>query len=623
MAPLAARFDAEMLKVHNLNHASAAAVLFQRLSVMATGLLLPAAAWRAAARAGGGGGSGGDSGGGSGGSGGGGARTLRAQLLFFLLAANAGLLLVDNVHFQYNGVLMGEECLGDDRNVCDECDQCDVGSWTGLGAPVPACCGHTTSDRPKHKRKQNQHNKPNRPKGLMVWSLLLAAERRFVASGVLFAALLNMKHLFAYMAPAYFVFLLRAYVLGGADGDDGDSDGDGVDGDAGSQEEAAVAAERRKGGSGSRAGGSSSRSSGSGGWWAAVSALPPAAAAARLAALGGAVLAVFAASLGPVIATGQLRALLGRLFPFGRGLCHAYWAPNVWALYSAADKLLAAGLARLGLAPPPPAGHMAGGVVGVARFAALPQVGPKASAAAVLLALAPSLAALWRAPRRRGALAAAAAYANLSGFVWGYHVHEKAVIAVTVPLALLAVGGNSGGGSGADAGGGRGWAEDFLVLAGAGHAALFPLLFGAAEAPAKWIVVAAYYLVAAAGLGRLHGHSSGGGSKSGGGSGSSGGARRSARSGGDGGGDDDDLFGGGSGSSSGWAAVASALPPLANAYVAGLVPLELYCSLGHKLVFGDRLPFAPLMLTSTYCALGVVAVWARMLAWYVRGCPAR
>ena len=71
--------------VSNLEYASPATVLFQRLSVVATEGLLLGAAWLAARQ-----------------------RPRAARLAaLFLAAANPGLLLVDHMHFQYNGVLMG------------------------------------------------------------------------------------------------------------------------------------------------------------------------------------------------------------------------------------------------------------------------------------------------------------------------------------------------------------------------------------------------------------------------------------------------------------------------------------------------------------------------------------
>lgn len=83
-------------------------------------------------------------------------------------------------------------------------------------------------------------------------------------AGVLFAVLLNMKHLFAYLAPVYFVFLLKHYVL-----DDSSSNS------------------------------TSNKSSGSNksSWITAFR---------RLLLLGVAVLAVCGASFGPFIAMGQL-----------------------------------------------------------------------------------------------------------------------------------------------------------------------------------------------------------------------------------------------------------------------------------------------------------------------------
>lgn len=121
--------------------------------------------------------------------------------------------------------------------------------------------------------------------GLLILSLVLARrESTLLLSGVLFAVLLCLKHIYLYLAPAYFVYLLRVYCLG------------------------------RKSIFDIRL-------------FNAIK-------------LGVSIITIFAVAFGPFVYMGQMPQLLSRLFPFSRGLCHAYWAPNVWAMYSWTDRVL-------------------------------------------------------------------------------------------------------------------------------------------------------------------------------------------------------------------------------------------------------------------------------------------
>ena len=125
--------------------------------------------------------------------------------------------------------------------------------------------------------------------GILILSLVLARnESGLLYSGLVFAALLCLKHIYLYLAPAYFVYLLRSYCLSPR----------------------SVFKIRF------------------------INVLN----------LGTAILGVFALAFGPFALWGQSEQLFRRLFPFSRGLCHAYWAPNIWAMYSFTDRVLIQGM---------------------------------------------------------------------------------------------------------------------------------------------------------------------------------------------------------------------------------------------------------------------------------------
>lgn len=353
--------------------------------------------------------------------------------------------------------------------------------------------------------------------------------------------------------------------------------------------------------------------------------------------------------------------VLSRLFPFARGLCHAYWAPNAWALYSFADKLLAAAATKAGLIQASASANMAGGIVGVSSYVVLPNIGAGFTALCVLAALVPCLVALWKAPRREalGLIAPAIAYANLCGFMFGYHVHEKAALTVEIPMALVAVRSSE-------------WGQQYVLLSTAAHVGIFPLLFEAQEIPIRWLLAVVYYIICVWGLSSVHMQGSGAAAARSAAVGTPQKKKQASRAGA--------AAGGGGSSSSSAAAIqtpspvglrtrrqlaqrqqaasslisgppSSSTPPVkaqhstahgsvtggaggvlsmhqccswlplwSRMYLAGLVLLELYCTLGHAVLLGDRLPFVPLMLTSVFCAVGVTWVWGWMAWWFVQRC---
>lgn len=146
-----------------------------------------------------------------------------------------------------------------------------------------------------------------------------------------------------------------------------------------------------------------------------------------------------------------------------------------------------------------------------------------------------------------------------ASFLFGWHVHEKAILLVIIPFSLVAL---------KD----RRYLGAFRPLAVAGHVSLFPLLFTAAEFPVKAVYTVFWLILFLLVFDRL--------------------APVSSRP---------RVF---------------LLDRFSLLYIAVSIPLILYCSLLHRLVFGQRYEFLPLMFTSSYSAVGVVGSWIGFLVVY-------
>ena len=156
-------------------------------------------------------------------------------ILIFAIMFNAGLVLVDNIHFQYNALLFG----------------------------------------------------------LFFISLGYIAKRQYVLAAVFYFICLCMKHIFIYYAPAYFIFYFHYIVINN------------------------IKKKKFK------------------------------KLIINLILIGLGILSVLIITFLPFIvisiktkSLSQFIQIKERLFPLNRGLLHTYWAPNIWALYSLIDKVL-------------------------------------------------------------------------------------------------------------------------------------------------------------------------------------------------------------------------------------------------------------------------------------------
>ncbi|TLD20852.1 dolichyl pyrophosphate Glc1Man9GlcNAc2 alpha-1-3-glucosyltransferase [Venturia nashicola] len=345
--------------------------------------------------------------------------------------------------------------------------------------------------------------------GILILSIVFAQEGRLLLSGLSFAALLCMKHIYLYLAPAYFVYLLRAYCLSPN--------------------------------------------------WSLYPTSIFRIQFSNCIKLGFGIAAIFGAAFGPFVYWEQIPQLMGRLFPFSRGLCHAYWAPNVWAIYSFADRILIYLAPYLNL----PVNHDAinsvtRGLVGDTAFAVLPEITPRHTFILTIGTQIPALLKLFFRPSSHNFLGALI-LTSYSSFLFSWHVHEKAILLIILPFTLLCLHDRRHLGA-------------FRPLAVAGHVSLFPLLYTTQEFPVKVVYTILWLVVFLSAFDKLAP------------------AAPQPR-----------FF---------------LLDRFSTVYIAIAIPLILYTSLLHGLIFNNKYEFIPLMFTSAYSALGVVGSWIGFLVVY-------
>lgn len=323
--------------------------------------------------------------------------------------------------------------------------------------------------------------------GILFGILLLSCgkmfQRKYIQSAFYYSLLLNMKHIFIYIAPVYFFFLLKNYCFG-------------------SFKQFTM----------------------------------------NVIKLGSVAVTVTAISFGPFI--DHLPQVFSRLFPFKRGLTHAYWAPNFWAFYNFIDKSLTI------VKKIPPKNSNTGGLVQEFQHTILPSISPAMTFLIVSLAMLPCCIKMLTVKTEsvktflKPLIICAA-----TSFMFGWHVHEKAILMILIPLQILTANCPSE-------------ARSSLFLSIFGLYSLTPLLFTNELILVK---LSLYCLYMAFNVFAFR-----------------------------------EIFN------------SQVLKIHERIYSFGIIILPLYeFILQYALKLDQKLPFIPLMLTSVYCSVGMIYFWIK------------
>ncbi|GEQ69880.1 hypothetical protein JCM33374_g3556 [Metschnikowia sp. JCM 33374] len=390
------------------------------------------------------------------------------------LILSPGLLLIDHIHFQYNGMMYG----------------------------------------------------------LLVLMINCARLEKYVLCGLCFSVLLCFKHIYLYLAPAVFIYLLSAYTLN-------------------------VSYDTKK------------------------SAIHNAVSLVKwgnLFKLGSTVVVVFVAAFSPFVYHGVVPQLLERLFPFSRGLTHAYWAPNIWAVYSFLDRVLIQMYKQIPITQVPlqkllkfdpqlleitqMLNSTTRGIVGDVEFLILPKITPKLTFLLTLFYQVMALIPLFIQPtfeRFIGALT----LCGYASFLFGWHVHEKAILLVIFPLTFLVTRDKR-------------LLSSFNLLAACGHVSLFPLIFTCEEWLVKVVYTTLWYLIyymVFRKVVRIPNHQN---------------------------------------SLQAYTSYFS-LDRVSSLYILGLIPVTILVTMidlfESRLAILKKLEFMKLMIISVYCAVGIISSW--------------